>query len=265
MILQLLRSRTFYSILIGIFMVGVVSVVALDKWIMPWYTNYNEGVTVPDVTKMPIAEAEALLESYGLRHVVIDQRPHESFPADYVIDQTPVGALIVKPNRKIYLTTSATDRPMVTVPEVVNLSLNNAQIQLQNHGLRPGNITYESSRFRNAVLRQSIPSGQSVERGTVVDLVVSDGLGQKRVAIPQIVGLRLQDGQRLLREAGLRIGVIQFRPSAGDANMILSFTPVDRDTVYEGETINLIVSEQAQVREAIETAVDIEQGTEQEQ
>jgi eukaryotic-like serine/threonine-protein kinase len=265
MILQLLRSRTFYSILIGIGMVAVVSVIALDKMIMPWYTNYNQGVTVPDVTKMPLSEAEALLESYGLRFVVIDQRPHESFPPDYIIDQTPAGALIVKPNRKIYLTTSTTDRPMVTVPEVVNLSLNNAQIQLQNHGLRPGNITYESSRFRNAILRQSIPSGTSVERGTVVDLVVSDGLGQKLVAIPQVVGLRLQDGQRLLREAGLRVGVIQFRPSAGEANMILSFTPTDRDSVYEGETINLVVSEQAQVREAIESVIDTEQGNEQNQ
>jgi beta-lactam-binding protein with PASTA domain len=95
--------------------------------------------------------------------------------------------------------------------------------------------------------------------------VVSDGLGQKLVAIPQVVGLRLQDGQRLLREAGLRVGVIQFRPSAGEANMILSYTPTDRDSVYEGETINLVVSEQAQVREAIESVIDIEQGNEQNQ
>lgn len=254
MIKQLLRSKTFYSIIAGIILVGALGVFAMDQWVMPWYTNYNQGITVPDVTKMPIKEAEALLESYGLRHVVIDSRPHEAFPPDYVIDQTPVGALIVKPNRKIYLTTSTTDRPMVTVPEVVNLSLNNAQIQLQNHGLRDGTITYESSRFRNAVLRQSIPAGTVIERGSVVDLVVSDGLGQKQVAITEIVGLRLQDGQRLLREAGLRIGIIQFRPTFNvEPNLILSFTPADRDTVFEGETINLIVSEQGNVREESET------------
>lgn len=245
-------------ILGGLILTGAIALVALDKWIMPWYTNYNEGVTVPDVTKMPIADAEKLIESYGLRHVVIDRRAHEAFPPDYVIDQSPAGSNIVKPNRKIYLTISTTDRPMVTVPEVVNLSLNNAQIQLQNHGLRYGTITYESSRFRNAVLRQSIPAGSTVERGSVVDLVVSDGLGQQRVAIPQIIGLRLTDGQRLLREAGLRVGVIQFRPTIGEPNLILSFTPADRDTVFEGETINLIVSEQINVREAIETGVDIE-------
>lgn len=258
MILQLLRSKTFYRIIAALILVGALGVFAMDQWVMPWYTNYNQGVTVPDVTKMSIEEAQTLIESYGLRHVVIDSRPHEAFPPDYVIDQTPAGALIVKPNRKIYLTTSTTDRPMVTVPEVVNLSLNNAQIQLQNHGLRDGNITYESSRFRNAVLRQSIPAGASIERGSVIDLVVSDGLGQKRVAIPEIVGLRLQDGQRLLRESGLRIGVIQFRPTFNaEPNLILSFTPAERDTVFEGETINLIVSEQGNVREESETGGSI--------
>lgn len=221
---------------------------------MPWYTNYNQGITVPDVTKMPVEEAERMLESYGLRHVVIDRRPHEAFPPNYIIDQSPLGSSIVKPNRKVYLTISSSDRPSVIVPEVVTLSLNNAQIQLQNHGLRVGNISFESSQFRNAVLRQSIPSGSSVERGTVIDLVVSDGLGQRRVAIPDIVGLRLPEGQQRLREAGLRVGIIQFRATSEiEPNHILSFTPAERDTVFEGETINLIVSERLNVREEIES------------
>jgi beta-lactam-binding protein with PASTA domain len=258
----MLNPRRILSLFLILIMIGATTVFIADQWIMPWYTNYNEGITVPDVTKLPIAEAEKLLSSYGLRHVVIDSRPHEAFPPNYIIDQAPLGSSIVKPNRKIYLTVSTVDRPVVTVPDVSNLSLNNAQIQLQNHGLRSGNITYESSRFRNAVLRQSIPGGTVVERGSIVDLVVSDGLGQRRVGIPQIVGMRLQDGQRVLRESGLRIGVIQFRPTNQiDPNHILSFTPSDRDTVFEGETINLIVSEQLSVREETESGTLLEGNT----
>lgn len=257
---NLRRLFTTFAVLV---IVGATALFVADQWVMPWYTNYNEGITVPDVTKLPVKEAEALLSSYGLRHVVIDSRPHEAFPPNYIIDQAPVGSSIVKPNRKIYLTVSTTDRPVVTVPDVSNLSLNNAQIQLQNHGLRDGTITYESSRFRNAVLRQSIPGGTVVERGSIVDLVVSDGLGQRQVGIPQIVGMRLQDGQRLLRESGLRIGVIQFRPTNQiEPNHILSFTPADRDTVFEGETINLIVSEQLSVREEIESGTLLQGNTE---
>lgn len=253
------NPRRILSKLLILFIIGLTTLFVADQWVMPWYTNYNEGITVPDVTKLPMDEAEKLLSSYGLRHVIIDNRPHEAFPPNYIIDQSPLGSSIVKPNRKIYLTVSTVDRPVVTVPDVSTLSLNNAQIQLQNHGLRDGNITYESSRFRNTVLRQSIPGGTVVERGSIVDLVVSDGLGQRRVGIPNIVGLRLQDGQRLLRESGLRIGVIQFRPTNQiDPNHILSFTPADRDTVFEGETINLIVSEQLSVREETESGTLLE-------
>jgi beta-lactam-binding protein with PASTA domain len=255
----MLNPPRILSKLLIIFILGLSTLFIADQWVMPWYTNYNEGITVPDVTKLPMDEAEKLLSSYGLRHVVIDTRPHEAFPPNYIIDQSPLGSSIVKPNRKVYLTISTVDRPVVTVPDVTNLSLNNAQIQLQNHGLRDGSITYESSRFRSAVLRQSIPGGTVVERGSIVDLVVSDGLGQRRVGIPQIVGMRLQDGQRLLRESGLRIGVIQFRPTNQiDPNHILSFTPADRDTVFEGETINLIVSEQLSVREETESGTLLE-------
>jgi eukaryotic-like serine/threonine-protein kinase len=255
-LMHVLTSKQFFAFMGGLIIIGAIAFVALDKWIMPWYTNYNEGVTVPDVTKIPIDDAERMLEMYGLRHVVIDRRPHEAFPANYIIDQTPAGTSIVKPNRTIYLTVSSSDRPMVSVPEVVNLSLNNAQIQLQNHGLRVGNVTFESSRFRNAVLRQSIPGGRSVDRGTIIDLVVSDGLGQQRVEIPDIVGLRLAEGQRLLREVGLRVGTIQFRPTNQfEPNHIIMYSPNDSPTVFEGQALNLIVSEQLTVREESEGGI----------
>jgi eukaryotic-like serine/threonine-protein kinase len=253
MIKRLLTSSIFYIYIGSIAIFGVSFVLIADAYIMPWYTNYNQGVTVPDVTKMSLEDAERMLASYGLRYVVDERRPHEAFPPDYIIDQVPSGTSIVKPNRKVYLTVSTTDRPVATVPEVVNLSLNNARIQLQNHGLRLGNVTFESSRFRNAVLRQSIPGGVSVDRGAIVDLVVSDGLGQRRVKIPDIVGLRLTEGQRLLRDAGLRVGSIQFRGTNQiDPNHILSFSPADRDSLFEGEILNLIVSEQLNVLEEVE-------------
>jgi eukaryotic-like serine/threonine-protein kinase len=261
MILRLLKSSGFWLFIVGSILFVAAAVFTMDRLVMPWYTKYSQGVTVPDVRKVSLDEAKELLTSNGLRVVISDRRAHEAFPAEYVIDQSPTGASIVKPNRTVYLTISTSDRPMVTVPELVNLSLNNARIQLQNQGLRVGNVTFESSRFRNAVLRQSIPNGAEVERGTVIDLVVSDGLGQQRVAIPDIVGLRLAEGQRLLREAGLRIGSVQFQPTAGmEPNRIIGYSPNDRDTLFEGETVNLLISEPFTVREEIETVTGFDTG-----
>lgn len=225
------------------------------------YTNYNEGVTVPDVTQISLKEAEAVLESYGLRLEVADRRANSAFPADYVIDQAPSASVIVKPNRKIYLTVNTEVKPQVIVPNLVNLSLRNAQIQLQNYGLTIGSISYESSRFKNAVLRQSISEGITVEKGRSIDLVVSDGLGDKIVDIPEIIGLRLPDAQHKLREVGLRVGEIRFQPIKDVVpNTVLDFTPKVTQLV-EGGTLTLVISERFEVTEETETGAVIVDST----
>ncbi|MFH5833234.1 PASTA domain-containing protein [Halalkalibaculum sp. DA3122] len=250
---DILTSKKFYVTLLSVILVGSGLLLVLDEYVMPEYTNYYEGVTVPDVRELSLDEAEELLTSYGLRYEVTDRRANMAFPANYVIDQTPIPAEIVKPNRKIYLTVNTESNPTVTVPKVEDLSFRNAKIQLQNYGLAVGTVSYESSRFKNSVMRQSIEPGRTVDKGTVVDLVVSDGLGEKMVDVPDIVGLRLTESQQKLREAGLRVGELRFQPSKEvEPNFVLDYTPRE-DQVVEGETINLVVSERFDVKEESES------------
>src|SRR5699024_11473827 len=124
----------------------------------------------------------------------------ESYPANYVIDQTPAPAKIVKPDRKVYLTVNIETNPTVEVPKVVNLSFRNARIQLQDNGLKVGTVSYESSRFKNSVLSQSKPPETIVPKGTMIDLTVSDGLGGKLVEVPDLKGLQI--GRASCREGG---------------------------------------------------------------
>lgn len=257
MLKALFTNKYLYIIIFSLALLGAISLFALDKLVMPVYTKYNEGVTVPDVSRKSLEEAEELLTSIGLRYQVADRRSNSAFPANYVIDQAPAANIIVKPNRKVYLTVNAEVRPQVVVPNVTNLSLRNAQIQLQNYGLEVGSISYESSRFKNAVLRQSIDEGVSVDKGATIDLVVSDGLGDKIVDVPEIVGLRLPDAQFKLREAGLRVGEIRFQPVKDIVpNTVLDYTPKVTSLV-EGESLTLVISERFEVTEEIEGAAVI--------
>ena len=252
MLKQILTNKYLYITVGILILLGSVTLFTLDKFVMPMYTNFNEGVTVPDVTRISFEEAEELLTSNGLRVEIADRRANSAFPADYVIDQSPSPSVIVKPNRKVYLTVNAAVKPQVVVPNVVNLSLRNAQIQLQNYGLQVGSISYESSRFKNVVLRQSTPQGTTVEKGRTIDLVVSDGLGDKIVDIPEIIGLRLPDAQLKLREVGLRVGEIRFQPIKDVVpNTVLDFTPKVTQLV-EGGTLTLVISERFEAVEVIE-------------
>ena len=250
---RILTSRTLYLSVGGLIVAGTLLLVLIDKVIMPAYTNYDEGITVPNVTRLSLTEAEEKLTSYGLRVEVADRRSNSSFPADYVIDQSPLPSKIVKPDRKVYLTVNSLSTPKVEVPDVVNLSYRNAEIQLQNYGLRVDYVRYESSRFKNSVLSQSVPDGEIVEEGTAIDLTVSDGLGEKMVQVPDIVGLRLSEAQQELRKAGFKVERIRYRPVKDvSPNIVISYTP-NKDQIIEGEPIVLIVSERYEVREESES------------
>lgn len=245
-------------ILGSLFVAGITFVLILDFLVMPYYTNYNKGITVPDVTKISLEEAEMLLERNGLRYEVLDRRANSVYPANYIIDQSPSAKQIVKPNRKIYLTVNTAVTPQTVVPNLVNMSLRNAEIQLENHGLVVGTTSYESSRFRNTILRQSIAAGDTVGRGTVINLAVSDGLGSRLVTVPDIQGMRLTEAEQALSSVGLRVGEIRFQPSMEyDPNRVIDFTP-DETELNEGQALLLIVSERVDAREEIESGAIVD-------
>ncbi len=252
---RLLKNKILYYSIGGIIGAGILALALLEFVIMPNFTNFNQGITVPDVTKVSLQEAEEKLDKYGLRHEVLDRRANSVYPADYIIDQAPAPLQIVKPNRKIYLTVNTEVEPTSVVPDLVNMSLRNAEIQIENYGFNIGTITYESSRFRNTVLRQSVAPGDTTSRGTTINLTVSDGLGDRVVDVPEIVGKSLSEAQRDIRRAGLRVGEIRFEPSEDvTPNTVLSFSP-EADELTEGETLTLVVSERFDAREEAESGV----------
>lgn len=254
---KIFTSKLFYSVIGGIISAGIILALLLQFYIMPGFTNFNQGITVPDVTKISLEEAQGKLEQYGLRHEVLDRRANSVYPADYIIDQAPAALQIVKPNRKVYLTVNTEVRPTAIVPDVVSLTLRNAEIQIENYGFTVGTRSYESSRFRNTILRQSLAPGDTVARGTTINLVISDGLGDRVVTVPEIVGESLSEAQQKIRRAGLRVGEIRFQASRDVVpNTVLSFTPNENE-LTEGETLTLIVSERFDVQEESESgAVD---------
>lgn len=255
---NILTSKKTYFSLLGLVIVGVLVLLLFDSIIMPAYTNYDEGLTVPDISQISLKEAKQELTDYGLRYEVAERRSNTAYPSDYVIDQTPSASEIVKPQRKIYLTVNRESNPTVKVPEVVDLSYRNAKIQLKNNGLRVGTVSYESSRFKNSVLRQSIDANKVVPKGTAIDLAVSDGLGEKMVTVPNIKGLRLSEAQQKLQDTGLRVKEIRFKPSKEvEPNVILNYSPSKKEIVI-GESIDLVVSERFNVKEQNESGAVVD-------
>lgn len=150
-------NKNFYFGVLGVLIACALFGFLFNKYIMPAYTHHDDGITVPNITRLPLKKAEQLLTSSGLNYKVYEKRSNNAFPAHYVLEQNPNPWHIVKPGRKVYLIVNVISHPTVEMPDLKTLSLRSARIQLENSNLKIGTISYQSGRFQNTVLHQSIP------------------------------------------------------------------------------------------------------------
>ncbi len=128
---------------------------------------------IPNVVGMTDKSAIQTLEDKGFKY----NRTYDysaDVPEGQVISQTPTGN--GKKGETVTITVSA-GIASVQVPDVQGKTQNDAANILALAGLSVGNVTTEYSENVPAgqVIRQGITQGKTVDSGTQVDLVVSDG------------------------------------------------------------------------------------------
>ena len=79
--------------------------------------------------------------------------------------------------------------------------------------LRIGDTTYKPDFAKNAILEQlyngiTIAPGTKIKKGSIVSLIMGDGVGKREFAVPVITGLTYAQAKQLLEENGIVIGAI---------------------------------------------------------
>lgn len=131
--------------------------------------------SIPNIVGMSLGEAQNLLKENKLELGKVEEQ-YSSKEKGIILSQSPNSGNI-HPGDKINVVISKGEKEAekVSVPSVVGLSLAEAQNKLRANGLDIGNIKYEhnNQHSKDVVLSQS-QSG-TVEPGSKVDLVVSNG------------------------------------------------------------------------------------------
>lgn len=93
----------------------------------------------------------------GLKANIIEQY-NDQFPRGYVFDQNPRQGVQVEYNTVIDLYVSKGQQPAI-MPNVVNMTLEEATTALENAGLKLGKVIYKETTDvpENVVLEQSVP------------------------------------------------------------------------------------------------------------
>jgi beta-lactam-binding protein with PASTA domain len=223
---------------------------------------------VPDVTGLPLDQAQQQLQSKGFKVEV--KRVASSKQKGIVLAQAPAAGVTAARGTTVTLTVSNGQKPVV-VPRVVGQEQGAAVNALTKLGLKPVLHNVPSAQPAGTVVGQKPPAGKEVDKGSAVTLNVSTGTPSTTTgttttgtttttgatttsaapaSLPRLVGLGQTTALRRLNAMGLRPTVVYVR-STQPVNRVLSQSPAAGTSVSRGTRVRINVSTGANPEAAV--------------
>lgn len=212
--LKFLTSGTFFKHL-GIAIVFVALLIWLTLKVLNLYTQHGNEIEVPGFTGINIDKVGDMDIGEDFEFVVIDSVYDDHFSKGEIVLQDPIPGSSVKSGRKIYVTIVANQPEMVTMPDLVDLSLRQALSELKANSLKLDKLDYVPNFAKNAVLAQrlegdTIDVGVEILKGTPIELVMGAGLNNDKVEIPFLIGKTENESIKILNNLGLNVGYLKY-------------------------------------------------------
>lgn len=208
---SLATNPFFWGGLALLVLVGLSVVFVFNTFVMPSYTRHDAGLTVPNVEQQPFERAAETIQAQGLSVERQEGRFNPNVPQGVVVDQNPPPQSPVKPGRRVYLTVNSGEAPTVVLPDLSGTSIREAENRLSALGLKVQSLRADSipSPYPETITRQRPEPGDSLKIGKGVQLWYSEGLGDRRASVPNLVGLPVETAQQVLLRQKLRSVVVE--------------------------------------------------------
>ncbi|HNQ20323.1 MAG TPA: PASTA domain-containing protein [Bacteroidales bacterium] len=172
---QYLKTKTFWAH-IGLMLVTFIVFIFLVKVFLNIYTRHGKEIELADYTNKSIKD----LQDEKVDIIVIDSIFNEDLPPLTIVNQYPEPGMKVKPGRKVYVTVVSNSYEKVPLPDLTDVTLRAATLQLQAYGFQIGRIEQVPSIGQTVIaIKQNgreIPWGTLLKKGSVVDIVIGSGM-----------------------------------------------------------------------------------------
>jgi serine/threonine-protein kinase len=202
----------------------------------------SNNVVVPELVGQSASYAESKLKEAGLSP---DRQPDaysDTVPEGSVISQDPAPGSEVQQGSSVKYVVSKGRQPpaQVTVPDLRGETTDGASAKLSNAGLTLGSVTedYSSTVPVGQVISQNPASGQTVDEGTAVSIIVSKGPETTKVNVPGVIGDTQANAVSAISGAGLIPSVNNVpAPTPADVGNVVSQNPAGGTLVDTGSTV----------------------------
>lgn len=207
-------SKTFVKN-IGLSIVFVVGAIMILLIWMNFYTRHGQAKPVPDFFGLTMEQTKALAKKNKMRFQVIDSVYTNLVPGGCVAEQTPKPGFKVKKWRNILLTINAFSPEMVAMPNLVDLPKRQALALIESSGLEMGTLRYIPDLAIDIVRKQlhngkEVHENDSLQKGSVIDLVLGKGLSNQRNPVPDMIGMKLDPARNRILGASFNLGTYTY-------------------------------------------------------
>jgi len=197
------------------------------------------NATVPGVVGDKQAEAEKAVKDAGFK-TDVRKETSDTVKKGRVISTQPGENTQLEKGRTVVLVVSQGPEK-VSVPDVVGDKEDGARSTLSDAGLK-ADVTEEVSEDKDpgTVLRQDPGSGQQVDKGSTVKLVVAKA--PPDVEVPDVVDQQRDDAEQALKDAGFEVRVREETVDTIDQDgVVISQDPADGEKRPEGSRVTIVV------------------------
>jgi beta-lactam-binding protein with PASTA domain len=175
------------------------------------YTRHGQARPVPSFYGLTLEQTAKLAKKSKLKYQVIDSVYTNLVPKGCIAEQNPKPGFKVKKWRNIVLTINAFSPELVAMPNLVDLPKRQAILIVQNSGLEVGLLKYKPDLSVDVVIDQlyngkKIQEGDSIQKGSVIDLILGKGLSNQRTQVPDLIRMRLETAKNKILVSSLNLG-----------------------------------------------------------
>ncbi len=238
-------SRAFFVAALIWFTVALTIYFLINLLIMPYFAGKFVGkVSVPALVSTTPEKAKTMLKDKSLLFMLDSTGDYSNdIPAGKILSQFPLEGTEVKKGRRIWVRISK-GLKSVELPALRGLSLRQAEITLQQLGLKMGRVReIRGSNIPVGAVIGTIPKANSVlGKGHVVEIELSQGADALSPTMPKVVGLTLAEAKDVLKNQGLSMGKItQEKEKKTLPGTVLSQIPA-AGAAKNGKPVDLVVS-----------------------
>ena len=235
-------NKTKLFIIVASAIVLIAGIVGLG-FMMGWFGGNGDEIEVPDFKGMTLQQAEQKAEELGL----VIEEGEEVYSPDQekgkITSQSPSKGSKVTEGKVITVNISLGKKDGV-VPDIVGKDYKKAKKELEQYGFELGVVVkVTSTKPENTILTQSVKAGNTADKGTVIDVEVSDGKGKEMKEVPMLIGKDVDQAKSEILAAGFKIGNISYEENAQyPKNAVTSQQYIAGSELEEGSKIDITIS-----------------------